>query len=65
MGFEGFVFVGVKYMCRTWRGQTRYLVGYLWRTGECTDLMQDAWHKYGGGGGGGGVGDMKSNETRG
>ena len=29
------------------------------RTGEGTDLMQDALHKYGG------IGDMKSNEARG
>ena len=44
--FKGFTFVGFKYMCMTGRqlrkGQTRYLVGYLYRTGEGTDLMQDA-----------------------
>ena len=44
-----YIFVGVKYMCRTGiktgRGQTRYLVGYLYRTGgrgRGSDLMQDA-----------------------
>ena len=33
VGFEGFIFVGVKYMCKTGRRQTRYLVGYLYMTG--------------------------------
>ena len=39
------MYVGLNiymYDGKTRKGQTRYLVGYLYRTGEGTDLMQDA-----------------------
>ena len=46
MGFEGFIFVGVKYMSRTGRqGGADQILGRISvqdrRTGESTDLMQE------------------------
>ena len=45
MCVEGFLSVGIEYMCRTVKqrkGQTRDSIGYVYRTGEGTDRMQDA-----------------------